>query len=77
MSRKQTLQTNLLGETVQYSEFVDGKLKDMGLAEIRSVFLDKDGNPKYTLATQGGKLVEVYSTSFRVVRPVRSVSEGG
>lgn len=54
MARKQAIQTDLLGQIVrlgpQTGTFSGPSEEDANeLARIRSVYLDRDGEPKYTL----------------------------
>lgn len=69
---KQTIQTNLLGQTVRISEPTgtyygpdeESTNKD---AVIRNVYLDKDGEPKYTLQViESGRLIDFYPCHFRL-----------
>lgn len=69
---KQTIQTNLLGEVVRIGEETgtqygpDGKSAGK-VAKIRNVYLDKDGDPKYTLEViESGRLVDFYPCHFTI-----------
>jgi len=56
---KETIQTSLLGQRVE--------LEDSGKAgAIRNVYLDPEGDPKYSVEV-GGRLKEMYPCRFRVV----------
>lgn len=57
------LQTNLLGEVVDVEHPRTGPV---GRGIIRSVFLDRDGGPKYTVEIDG-RLEDFWAHSLKVV----------
>lgn len=68
MARKQTIQTNLLGRTVRLK---GTRVREKGrTAEIVNVFLDTDGNPRYTLrlleGNSAGQLWDCYDLEFLI-----------
>jgi len=60
---KKAIQTDLLGTEVQMTtEFHTGKL-----GKIRNVFLDKEGDPRYTVEFPDGELYDCYSCRFKII----------
>ena len=63
---KQSIQTNLLRTPVKISETAFGEVSEHKGKHgvIASVYLDKEGNPKYTIRLDEGILVDTYSHNF-------------
>jgi len=72
---KQEIQTNLLGVEVVIGEetgTASGPTHEAAnaIGIIRNVYLDKDGEPKYSIQPKlGGNLIELYSCHFRICPP--------
>lgn len=70
---KQTIQTNLLGTSVKMKAiehnsinayYSEGDEYAGKFGTIASIYLDRDGDPKYTIRLNEGNLIDVYAHQF-------------